>query len=133
MANINKSKRPQVTTGVKGMQVADSPLNAVKLDLGLFILVGLVLFIFLESINISQGLRFLVLGVWALSMLVWVIIKTQVIIQKAASQENDAGQGNIVDSRKQEDNLNHEAVINSGTDTSTQAETRSAGESNGAK
>jgi len=133
VANINKSKRPQVTTGVKGLQVADSPLNAVKLDLGLFILVGLVLFIFLESINISQGLRFLVLGVWALSMLVWVFIKTRVIIKKTALQEKDVDLDNTVDSSNKANHSEQNAVISIAKDTNTLSETGSAGGSNGAK
>ena len=76
------------STDKKGLYVAPSPLNGVKLDLGLFILFGFVLFMVLENINISQGLRFLLLGCWALLMLVWVVVKTRAIIKKTSLQGN---------------------------------------------
>lgn len=82
------SPRPRVTTSIKGLTVADSPLNGVKLDLGLFILVGLVLLVLLENISISQWLRFTILGTWALFMLTWIVFKTQAIIKKTALQGN---------------------------------------------
>ncbi len=141
MPNSNKIKSyktgAKVTTGVKGLQVADSPLNGVKLDLGLFILVGLVLFVLLENINISQGIRFLVLGVWALFMLVWVVLKTKAIIKKTAQQGNTSSHYNVETGSEPGGNSTFSPEIDSDINTHAHATTTiekgSAGESNGAK
>lgn len=84
----NKTDQDKNHSAKMRLQVAPSPLNEVKLDIGLFILVGLILFLIIELVEIRQGLRFIMLGVWALSMLAWVVLKTQAIIKKTALQGN---------------------------------------------
>jgi len=99
----------------KRLQVAPSPLNEVKLDIGLFILVGLILFLIVELVNIRQGLRFIVLGVWALSMLAWVVLKTQAIIKKTALQGNPLD-NNILSKNDISDDLSPDTANRGRTD-----------------
>ena len=78
----------------KRMHVAPSPLNAVKLDLGLFMMIGLLLWLVLENINISETIMLVALGSWSLIALLWVVVKTRAIIEKTSRQENHLVQNN---------------------------------------
>ncbi len=67
--------------------VAASPLNSIKLDLGIFLCLGIIMLIVLEIISVSLLIEILFLGLYGMLVLLWVYIKTRLIL-KATFKKN---------------------------------------------
>ncbi len=68
--------------GGKGMTVAPSPLNEVKLDLGIILAVGGLLLLAQGRVLDSLLLQLLVLVSYGLIGLIWIVVRTRQIMAK---------------------------------------------------
>ncbi|MDG4555250.1 MAG: hypothetical protein P9E24_13560 [Candidatus Competibacter sp.] len=73
-------------TGGKGLTVAPSPLNEVKLDLGIILAVGVLLLLVQGRALDSLSLQLLLLLSYGLLGMVWIVIRTR----RAMTQFNRA-------------------------------------------
>jgi hypothetical protein len=71
----------------KGLTVAPSPLNEVKLDLGVILVVGLVLLLVQGKAMDSLLLQLLLLLSYGLLGMVWIIIRTRRVLAKIAREQ----------------------------------------------
>ena len=69
-------------TARKGLMVAPSPLNEVKLDLGIILVVGLVLLLVQGRALDSVLLQLLLLLSYGVLGMTWIIIRTRRVIAK---------------------------------------------------
>ncbi|MFO1372552.1 MAG: hypothetical protein U1F42_09220 [Candidatus Competibacteraceae bacterium] len=72
-------------TGRKGLTVAPSPLNEVKLDLGIILAVGLLLLLVQGRVVDSLLLQLLLLLSYGLLGMLWVMVRTRKILAKFTS------------------------------------------------
>lgn len=70
----------------KGLTVAPSPLNEVKLDLGVILMVGLVLLLVQERALDNVLLQLLLLLSYGLLGMIWIIIRTRRVMAKIARE-----------------------------------------------
>jgi hypothetical protein len=78
----------------KKMTVAPSPFNAVKLDLAIILIIGLLLFLLQEKITANLLAQILILSTFSLSAMLWLIVRTNRIVRglkKRHSTENESG------------------------------------------
>lgn len=69
-----------------GFSVAASPFNGIKLDIGIFLLVGIILLVVLENISISATIEWLVLAGYGLMTFLWVFIRARKILKKTLEE-----------------------------------------------
>ena len=71
-------------TGGKGMTVAPSPLNEVKLDLAIILVVGLLLLLVQGRLLDSLLAQLLVLASYGVLGMLWIVIRARDILQRVA-------------------------------------------------
>jgi predicted membrane channel-forming protein YqfA (hemolysin III family) len=64
----------------RGFSVAASPLNAVKLDLGIILVVGALLLLVHGKLVSGTLAQFLVLAVYGIGAMLWLIIRTRRVL-----------------------------------------------------
>ncbi len=69
-------------TGGKGMTVAPSPLNEVKLDLGIILAVGVLLLLVQGRVVDSLPLQLLLLLSYGLLGMVWIVVRVRRVMAK---------------------------------------------------
>lgn len=69
-------------TGGKGMTVAPSPLNEVKLDLGIILSVGVLLLLVQGRVTDSLSLQLLLLLSYGLLGMVWIVVRVRRVVAK---------------------------------------------------
>lgn len=69
-------------TGGKGMTVAPSPLNEVKLDLGIILAVGLLLLLVQGRAVDGLPLQFLLLSSYGLLGMIWIVVRVRRVVAK---------------------------------------------------
>ncbi|WP_455222549.1 hypothetical protein [Kaarinaea lacus] len=72
----NKSSKPQ------GLSVAPSPFNAVKLELAVIIIVGLLLWIAVDSITNNHAAQIVILLIFGLLGAAWLIFRTHLLLRR---------------------------------------------------
>lgn len=77
---------PSSTT--KGFGVAASPFNGVKIELGVVLILGLVLWLAADSITASIATQLLLLVSYGLISALWLIIRTRRIAQQWGEKNN---------------------------------------------
>lgn len=70
----------------KGFMVAPSPLNEVKLDLGVILVVGVVLLLVQERALDNLLLQLLLLSSYGLLGMFWIVVRTHRVIAKVARE-----------------------------------------------
>lgn len=73
-------------TGRKGFTVAPSPLNEVKLDLGVILVVGLVLLLVQGRVTDSVPLQLLLLLCYGLLGLSWIVLRARRVLAEIERQ-----------------------------------------------
>jgi hypothetical protein len=63
--------------------VAASPLNPVKLDLGVILCVAPLLWLVLSRIGASPALQILVLAGYGCAGMVWLLVRTRAVVRRA--------------------------------------------------
>lgn len=66
----------------KGLSVAPSPFNAVKLELAIILIVGLLLWTVVDSITSSDSAQIGILMIFGLFGAAWLIIRTRYLSQR---------------------------------------------------
>lgn len=69
-------------TGGKGLTVAPSPLNEVKLDLGIILSVGVLLLLAQGRVVDGLPLQLLLLLSYGLSGMIWIVIRVRRVMAK---------------------------------------------------
>ncbi|MBK8182305.1 MAG: hypothetical protein IPK63_05060 [Candidatus Competibacteraceae bacterium] len=86
-----KAKDASSVTGGKGMRVAPSPFNEVKLDLGIILTVGVLLLLVQGRVVESLPLQFLLLLSYGLLGMFWIIVRVRRVVEKLDRQREQAG------------------------------------------
>jgi len=77
-------------TGGKGLTVAPSPLNEVKLDMGIILAVGVLLLLVQGRAVDGLPLQFLLLLSYGLLGMTWIVIRVRRVIAKIERERNRA-------------------------------------------
>ncbi|WP_455365811.1 hypothetical protein [Kaarinaea lacus] len=72
----NKNDHPQ------GLSVAPSPFNAVKLELAVILVVGLLLWIAVDSITNSDAAQIVILLVFGIFGAAWLVLRTHLVVRR---------------------------------------------------
>lgn len=80
-------------TGDKGITVAPSPLNEVKLDLGVILSVGVLLLFVQGRVTDHLSLQLLLLLSYGLLGMIWIIIRVRRVIAKLEREREQASNG----------------------------------------
>ncbi len=82
-------------TGGRGMTVAPSPLNEVKLDLGIILAVGLLLLLLLVQGRAVDGLplQFLLLSSYGLLGMIWIVVRVRRVVAKLEREREQLPDG----------------------------------------
>lgn len=73
-------------TGGKGVKVAPSPLNEIKLDLGIILVVGFLLLLLQGRILDSLSLQLLLLASYGLLGMIWIVARARRILNGIARE-----------------------------------------------
>jgi hypothetical protein len=84
MRDTAMAENSRSVTGGKGMAVAPSPLNEVKLDLAIILVVGILLL--LAQGRLVDGLlaQLLVLASYGVLAMLWIVLRARKILQRIA-------------------------------------------------
>ena len=80
-------------TGGKGMTVAPSPLNEVKLDLAIILVVGVLLLLVQGRLLDSLLAQLLVLASYGLLGMLWIVIRARNVLQRIARDREQPPNG----------------------------------------
>ncbi|RUQ35831.1 MAG: hypothetical protein EKK71_11075 [Candidatus Competibacteraceae bacterium] len=80
-------------TGRKSLSVAPSPLNEVKLDLGVILVVGVLLLLVQGRVVDSLSLQLLLLASYGLLGLIWIVVRTRRVIARLARERDQSLHG----------------------------------------
>ncbi|MGD8639296.1 MAG: hypothetical protein PVF34_06080 [Gammaproteobacteria bacterium] len=72
-----------------GFQVGPSPLNAVKLELAIIIVIGLVFWIALDSITSNDVAQIGLLFLFGIVSAAWLVLRTRHLARRAAKSHNE--------------------------------------------
>ena len=77
------------------MTVAPSPLNEVKLDLGIILAVGLLLLLLLVQGRVVDGLplQFLLLSSYGLLGMIWIVVRVRRVVAKLEREREQLPDG----------------------------------------
>jgi len=89
----NMVKDSGSVTGDKGITVAPSPLNEVKLDLGVILSVGVLLLFVQGRVTDHLSLQLLLLLSYGLLGMIWIIIRVRRVIAKLEREREQAPNG----------------------------------------
>jgi hypothetical protein len=84
------TKESGSVTGRRGFTVAPSPLNDVKLDLGVILTVGFVLLLVQGRVLESLWLQMLVLASYSLLGMIWIVVRTRRIMARLAREREQS-------------------------------------------
>ena len=87
------TKESGSVTGRKGLTVAPSPFNDVKLDLGVILTVGIVLLLVQGRVLDSLWLQLLLLASYSLLGMIWIIVRTRHIMARLAREREQPPNG----------------------------------------
>lgn len=87
------TKESGSVTGRKGLTVAPSPFNDVKLDLGVILTVGIVLLLVQGRVLDSLLAQFLALACYGLLGMFWIVIRTRRIMARIAREREQHPDG----------------------------------------
>lgn len=76
------TKHANSLAGDKGMRVAPSPLNPVKLDLGIILSVGVLLLLVQGRVIDSLPLQFLMLLSYGILGMIWIVVRVRRVVAK---------------------------------------------------
>ncbi len=72
----------------KGFGVAASPFNGVKLELGICIILGMLLWLGAESIIADEGTQLLMLLAYSLSSAIWLVLRTRAVLRRYEMEQS---------------------------------------------
>jgi hypothetical protein len=93
MGRPDKTQDSNSVTAHKGLTVAPSPLNEVKLDLGIILVVGGLLLLIQGRIINDLALQFLLLLSYGLLGMAWIIVRVRRVMAKLDRERADVSDG----------------------------------------
>lgn len=93
MGRSDKTQDSNSVTAHKGLTVAPSPLNEVKLDLGIILVVGGLLLLIQGRIIDDLALQFLLLLSYGLLGMTWIIVRVRRVMAKLDRECADVSDG----------------------------------------
>ncbi len=87
------AKDSRSVTGGKGMTVAPSPLNEVKLDLAIILVVGGLLLLVQGRLLDSLLAQLLVLASYGMLGMLWIVIRARNVLQRVARDRESRPDG----------------------------------------
>ena len=88
MKNQRPQQRANLQTSKPGFGVTASPFNHVKLELGIALLLGIVLWLVADSITASVGAQLLLLVSYGLLSAGWIVLRTRSVLQQNEFESN---------------------------------------------
>ena len=76
------SEKTAATRQPKGVGVAASPFNGIKLELGLCLVLGAMLWLGADSITANEGTQLLMLLIYSLLAAIWLVLRTRLILRR---------------------------------------------------
>lgn len=87
MSKQSSQQEPVPATPKTGFGVAASPFNGIKIELGIVILIGFVLWLAADSITGSLATQLLLLVSYGLISAFWLIFRTRRVLQRWNNQK----------------------------------------------
>ena len=81
----------------KGFGVAASPFNGVKLELGVCIVLGMLLWLGAEFIIADEGTQLLILLTYSLSSAIWLVLRTRAVLRGYEMEQSPTTQKKLPD------------------------------------
>jgi len=75
------------TRSSRGFGVAASPFNGVKLELGICIILGILLWLGADSITINKDTQLLILLAYSLLGTIWLVVRTRVVLRRCVAEQ----------------------------------------------
>ncbi|NOX92684.1 MAG: hypothetical protein GXP18_09635 [Gammaproteobacteria bacterium] len=72
----------------RGFGVAASPFNGVKLELGICIILGMLLWLGADSITANEGTQLLILLMYSLSGTIWLVMRTRAVLHRCEAERS---------------------------------------------
>ena len=69
-----------------GLGVAASPFNSIKLELGICLILGAVLWLGADSITANEGAQLLMLMVYSLLAAIWLVLRTRLVLRRLEAE-----------------------------------------------
>ena len=89
MSSQHSDQEPSpLTPSKKGFGVAASPFNGVKIELGIVLILGIVLWLAADSITASITAQLLLLVAYGLMGAFWLVYRTRRVVQQWNEQNN---------------------------------------------
>lgn len=85
---MNNSGSQSVPENKKGFTVNASPLNPVKLELGVIIILGTTLLLLIGHITTSRGWQLLLLGGFGCIAMLWLIVRARRVVRSLEIEKN---------------------------------------------
>ncbi|MFZ1325626.1 MAG: hypothetical protein WAT67_06315 [Candidatus Contendobacter sp.] len=87
------AENPRSVPGGQGMRVAPSPLNTVKLELAVILVVGFLLLLAQGKLLDSLLAQLLVLSSYSLAGMVWIVVRTRAILWRIVRERESHPDG----------------------------------------
>lgn len=81
--------RPPPSAGRRNVSVAPSPLNRVKLELGVVLVATPLVWLMVERSLVDPGLQLLALAGYGLAALAWLVARTRGVLRRAHNGNDD--------------------------------------------
>lgn len=85
---MNGSKPESLPENKKGFTVNASPLNPVKLELGIILIVGILLLLINGYITDSRTTQFLILGGYGVFAMAWLVVRARSVVKLNGENEH---------------------------------------------
>ena len=87
--NVDDTKHDIAQTAKpKGFGVAASPFNGVKLELGICIILGVLLWLGAEFITADEGAQLMLLFAYSLLATAWLVLRTRAVLRRCESEHS---------------------------------------------
>ncbi len=84
-----KISSESITCQTKGFSVAASPLNSVKLELIIILIVAGLFWLLLDGLIVNEILQVTLLGLYGITGMAWIIFRTKHILKQVSKTPNN--------------------------------------------
>ena len=88
---MTEIKPESVPENKKGFTINASPLNPVKFELGIVLIIGILLLVINEFLTDSLSGQFLILGAYSLISMVWLVLRARKVVKHNSNAVNGNG------------------------------------------
>lgn len=80
--SFDSHSSPDSRSKVRAFAVAASPFNGIKIELGIAILLGAILWLAADSITADESAQWLILLGYGLSSMCWLVLRTRAVLHR---------------------------------------------------